>query len=67
MNIEKGSVVTLKSGGPKMTVKVVSVDIFDCQWFIGDKRFEELRVGSFSPESLVLVKDENCERSPLAD
>lgn len=35
--IEIGSVVTLKSGGPQMTVEEIRGDIADVQWF-DDKR-----------------------------
>ena len=67
MSIEKGSVVTLKSGGPRMTVKLKyeSNDCVDCQWFRGDKYHEALQSGNFSTEQLILVKDEDCEQSPI--
>ncbi len=48
-------IVTLKSGGPEMTVQGES-PVLDfgvrCQWFGGKK----LEHGDFSEESLVLVK-----------
>ena len=67
MDIKKGSVVTLKSGGPRMTVKFKyeSNDGVDCQWFRGDKNYEDLQSGNFSTEQLILVKDEDCEQSPI--
>lgn len=37
MTIEAGSVVTLKSGGPKMTVRWVEDGDAYCQWFDGNK------------------------------
>jgi uncharacterized protein YodC (DUF2158 family) len=55
-DFEKGEIVTLKSGGPNMTVdditsydgKVVTV------WFAGAKR----ESASFNPESLQLAPDD---------
>ena len=43
--LKSGDLVTLKSGGPVMTVDTVNTDIFDdskitgilCAWFVGDK------------------------------
>ena len=43
--IKSGDIVTLKSGGPTMTVDTVNTDVFDdskitgvlCVWFVGDK------------------------------
>ncbi|EMH4156385.1 DUF2158 domain-containing protein [Serratia marcescens] len=49
-----GDIVTLKSGGPDMTVKAFMSsqgNSFLCQWFAGKK----LEQGYFKPESLVLV------------
>jgi uncharacterized protein YodC (DUF2158 family) len=37
MTFKEGDVVTLKSGGPKMTVfKIDSVDVW-CEWFDGNE------------------------------
>ena len=49
-----GDVVRLKSGGPSMTVLAneEDIDFIICQWFDG----EELKDGSFSPESLDMVE-----------
>lgn len=33
--IEAGAIVTLKSGGPTMTVGCVGPDIANCCWFVG--------------------------------
>jgi|2_EtaG_2_1085320.scaffolds.fasta_scaffold01284_8 uncharacterized protein YodC (DUF2158 family) len=54
----------LKSGGPKMTVFWISSSRtqgnpgISCMWYVGEQKFEELRVGHFSTESLVVVKGE---------
>ena len=52
---EKGAVVRLKSGGPKMTVRGVGgmVGGLICQWFEGNK----LQEGNFDEESLEIAKD----------
>lgn len=43
----EGDVVTLNSGGPKMTVTgLAGVDSIQCQWFNDD---QELKAGSFRP------------------
>lgn len=51
-----GEIVTLKSGGPSMTVNewVSFQNGFLCQWFAGKK----LEHGHFHPDSLKLVADE---------
>ncbi|MGG4604257.1 YodC family protein [Paenalcaligenes sp. Me131] len=48
-----GDIVKLKSGGPEMTVKIVSEEhqIYTCQWFAGKK----LEQGQFPGDSLVEV------------
>jgi uncharacterized protein YodC (DUF2158 family) len=52
-NFEIGSIVTLKSGGPNMTVKSFNtpgaVWQYTCQWFSGKK----LEQGVFSQDSLL--------------
>jgi uncharacterized protein YodC (DUF2158 family) len=50
---EKGDVVQLKSGGPKMTVSNTGKDMYDqekvwCVWFEKTKKFED----TFEPEIL---------------
>jgi uncharacterized protein YodC (DUF2158 family) len=58
MSFQKGDVVQLKSGGPKMTVawceEEHGVLTAYCQWFDGTKQLH----GTFPPESLKKV-DEN--------
>ena len=51
--IKVGSVVRLKSGGPKMTVKNDFYGEWNCVWFIDDK----IQSNTFTPESLEVVKD----------
>ena len=49
--IKTGDIVTLKSGGPTMTVDRQAKDIrndYTCIWFVGN----EMRSGSFHKESL---------------
>jgi uncharacterized protein YodC (DUF2158 family) len=45
--IEIGSVVELKSGGPRMTVQKIGKHVI-CQWFTNGK----LENGAFEPEQL---------------
>lgn len=53
--IQKGSVVRLKSGGPKMTITMKSWGGgFVCQWFEG----AEVRLNAFPAEALVVLPDE---------
>jgi len=58
MSVIKGSVVQLKSGGPKMTVYVVSTQTpgqIWCQWFDG----AVLQKGEFSVETVRLVQEQD--------
>jgi uncharacterized protein YodC (DUF2158 family) len=55
---KEGDIVQLKSGGPKMTVTGFSTSGYlYCKWFAGSK----LQDGSFNPESLEAVKEEETE------
>lgn len=50
-----GDLVSIKSGGPVMTVKEIygsDKNIFECQWFAGKK----LEVGRFPDASLLRVE-----------
>jgi uncharacterized protein YodC (DUF2158 family) len=53
MNIQAGSVVKLKSGGPAMTVTRVANEqgtvFVYCTWFVGTKKEQ----GHFPPEALM--------------
>ncbi|WP_077417913.1 DUF2158 domain-containing protein [Chryseobacterium sp. JV274] len=49
--INKGVVVKLKSGGPKMTVRSANGAYWMCSWFVG----EDLKEGMFSAEQLEIV------------
>jgi uncharacterized protein YodC (DUF2158 family) len=60
-NFEVGKIVTLKSGGPEMTINKVmenyegdSTRLYRCQWFAGKK----LDSGDFPSESLIEVISE---------
>ena len=57
--LEKGMVVRLKSGGPPMTVRVVSGSQAYCEWFTDLDR----RQGTFEIASLELIR----ERAPAAN
>lgn len=50
-----GSVVRLKSGGPKMTMalKDMSGDYYNCIWFDGNKK----ECGLFPKDTLVIVNN----------
>ena len=57
---EKGDVVALKSGGPKMTVTMKALGGgWVCQWFDGQK----LGVSNFPEEALQLVSDADEQRA----
>ncbi len=47
--MQKGDVVKLKSGGPKMTIIAIRENGVWCSWFLDD---HELKEGEFSLESL---------------
>ncbi len=53
--IQKGAVVQLKSGGPRMTYtgQKGGNGVLKCQWFAGT----ELKDGWFPPESLEVQKE----------
>ena len=51
-DIEKGTVVRLKSGGPPMVVRSVSADQAYCEWFTETER----RQGTFILNTLELVE-----------
>jgi uncharacterized protein YodC (DUF2158 family) len=50
-DLKLGDVVTLKAGGPKMTVYAVGNDV-SCKWFDGN----ELKYGGFIKEELEKVE-----------
>lgn len=56
IELEVGSIVKLKSGGPEMTVQHKESDptYYWCQWFAGKK----LEKGRFAPASLERVVPE---------
>ncbi|MGG4609973.1 YodC family protein [Providencia sp. Me31A] len=61
-NFKTGDLVSLKSGGPKMTVFGPSSNLgpsnrVRCQWFAGKK----LEHGDFMPDSLMPVKNDDSE------
>lgn len=59
---EKGDVVELKSGGPRMTVTMKALGGgWVCQWFDGEKP----RVSNFPDEALQLVS--NAGAQPAGD
>jgi uncharacterized protein YodC (DUF2158 family) len=52
MELKPGMIVTLKSGGPKMTVKFLNTSsTWTCTWFINDEAKEH----GFSEEQLEVV------------
>ena len=60
-DLQKGDVVWLKSGGPKMTVAEEPVDMrgWKCLWFLGDKQIE----GFFPLESLTTTNPDEADIS----
>jgi len=67
MDIKKGSVVRLKSCGPRMTVKGIGSEFSEtavvCDWFSGDDRLD----GWFEIDQLELDGDEDnpTPRAPI--
>lgn len=56
MTFEIGDIVTLKSGGPKMTVWAVREDsVIDVEWFAGDL----LQRDAFAPAELIASAADN--------
>jgi uncharacterized protein YodC (DUF2158 family) len=68
--IKSGDLVTLKSGGPTMTVDTVNTDIFDdnkitgvlCVWFAGDK-LERVRFDHRAIEPAAVQKTSSREQA----
>lgn len=58
--IDKGTVVKLKSGGPPMTVRALSGSQAYCEWFTDTDR----RFGTFELSTLVPVPQVDSERPP---
>lgn len=55
---QKGEIVQLKSGGPRMTIRTVFHDgSVSCQWFAGTK----LQEGVFHPESLKTPEEDKAQ------
>lgn len=56
---EEGTVVQLKSGGPKMTCtgKILEDGKVFCQWFAGSK----LESGYFPPNSIIVIPEKAAE------
>lgn len=57
--IERGMLVMLKSGGPAMTVRVVSGDTAYCEWFTEHDR----RQGTFDVSTLARVPEAGKEQA----
>lgn len=51
--ISVGDVVTLKSGGPQMTVRAIDGDAAECEWFAEDTHYERsFKVATLRPITL---------------
>jgi uncharacterized protein YodC (DUF2158 family) len=77
--IKSGDLVTLKSGGPTMTVDTVNTDIFDddkitgvlCVWFVGDKlervRFDHRAIEPAAVQKASSTKQEASSEEATGD
>jgi len=72
--IKSGDLVTLKSGGPTMTVDTVNSDIFDddkitgvlCVWFVGDK-LERVRFDHRAIEPVAVQNTSSIKRAASSE
>jgi uncharacterized protein YodC (DUF2158 family) len=72
--IKSGDLVTLKSGGPTMTVDTVNTDILDddkitgvlCVWFVGDK-LERVRFDHRAIEPVAVQKASSIKRAASSE
>jgi uncharacterized protein YodC (DUF2158 family) len=72
--IKSGDLVTLKSGGPTMTVDTVNTDIFDddkitgvlCVWFVGDK-LERVRFDHRAIEPAAVQKASSTKQAASSE
>jgi uncharacterized protein YodC (DUF2158 family) len=72
--IKSGDLVTLKSGGPTMTVDTVNTDIFDddkitgllCVWFVGDK-LERVRFDHRAIELVAVQKASSTKQAASSE
>ena len=62
IEINKGDIVQLKSGGPKMTVDYVYGEVYRCFWFSN----ESLCSSDFHRESIIPIKENEHELPPKA-
>lgn len=62
MDFEPGSIVTLKSGGPPLTVLAVEGEQVRCLWFAhADDRLQEARIPAVCLESITGTDDDDEE------
>lgn len=55
--MKPGSIVSLKSGGPEMTIRWIEAGEAYCEWFVGSKGQQDIKGTRLPLTSLDLVQE----------